>query len=207
LTDYGVHGAHGEPADAELPFAVTAPEGPIGHTPHSLMDESVFEEAGERTEAGPETEPETRGMDFGSRVHEFAEAYALGDDVTPSNDHERRVVELLDGLSGELRVEEPVTLPVEVDGRRVTVSGIADLVHVTADRVEVIDYKTDATRRAQAEYRKQLSVYYRVLDEWYADRDVETSLFYTGDGTRERIEPLSIEEIRALVRAAEAERD
>ena len=197
----------GEPADAELPFAVTAPDGPIGHTPHSLMDDSVFDAAGERTEAGPETEPETRGMDFGSRVHEFAEAYALGDDVTPSNDHERRVVELLDGLSGELYVEEPVTLPVEVDGRRVTVSGIADLVHVTADRVEVIDYKTDATRRARAEYRKQLSVYSHVLDEWFADREVETSLFYTGDGTRERIEPLSIEEIRGLVRAAEAERD
>ncbi|TKX85511.1 ATP-dependent helicase, partial [Halorubrum sp. SS5] len=149
----------------------------------------------------------TRGMDFGSRVHDFAEAYALGDDVTPSNDHERRIVELLDGLSGDLRVEEPVTLPVAVDGRRVTLSGIADLVRVTRDRVEVIDYKTDATRRAQAEYRKQLSVYYYVLDEWFADRPVETSLFYTSDGTREEIEPLSIEELRDLVRAAEAARD
>ncbi|MGM0447766.1 MAG: UvrD-helicase domain-containing protein [Methanobacteriota archaeon] len=196
----------GEPADAALPFTVTAPDGPIGHTPHSLMDESVFEEAGERPEAGPEAElePETRGMDFGSRVHDFAEAYALGDDVTPSNDHERRIVELLDGLSGETHVEEPVTLPIAVDGRRVTVSGIADLVHVTADRVEVIDYKTDATRRAQSEYRKQLSVYYHVLDEWFGDKGVETSLFYTTDGTRERIEPHSIAKLRALVRAAES---
>ncbi|RLM51492.1 exodeoxyribonuclease V subunit beta [Halorubrum sp. Atlit-28R] len=193
----------GEPADADLPFAVTAPDGPIGHTPHSLMDESVFEDAGERPEPGPEADPETRGMDFGSRVHDFAEAYALGDDVTPSNDHERRIAELLDGLSGDLRVEEPVTLPVAVDGRRVTLSGIADLVRVTPDRVEVIDYKTDATRRARAEYRKQLSVYYHVLDEWFADRPVETSLFYTSDGTRERIEPLSLGELRALVRATE----
>jgi ATP-dependent exoDNAse (exonuclease V) beta subunit len=144
-------------------------------------------------------------MDFGSRVHDFAEAYALGDDVTPSNDHERRIAELLDGLSGDLRVEEPVTLPVAVDGRRVTLSGIADLVRVTPDRVEVIDYKTDATRRARAEYRKQLSVYYHVLDEWFADRPVETSLFYTSDGTRERIEPLSLGELRALVRATETD--
>ncbi|SDF78244.1 ATP-dependent exoDNAse (exonuclease V) beta subunit (contains helicase and exonuclease domains) [Halorubrum xinjiangense] len=196
----------GEPADAELPFAVTAPDGPIGHTPHSLMDESVFEQSGERPETGPEAEPEpeTRGMDFGSRVHDFAEAYALGDDVTPSNDHERRIVELLDGLSGEKHVEEPVTLPIDVDGRRVTVSGIADLVHETADRIEVIDYKTDATRRAESEYRKQLSVYYHVLDEWFADKQVETSLFYTSDGTRERIEPHLTEELRAFVRAAES---
>ena len=193
-----------EPADAELPFSVTAPDGPIGHSPHSLMDETVFEAADERSEAGAEAAPETRGMDFGSRVHDFAEAYALGDDVTPSNDHERRVVDLLDGLSGQRYVEEPVTLPLEVDGRRVTVSGIADLVHVTDDRVAVVDYKTDSTRRARAEYRKQLSVYYHVLDEWFAEKAVETSLFYTSDGTRERVEPLAVEELRALVRATES---
>jgi superfamily I DNA/RNA helicase len=202
-----------EPADAERPFAVTAPDGPVGHTPHSLMDQTVFEETGERREAGPEvgaaaeSETETGGMAFGSRVHDFAEAYALGDDVTPSNGHERRVVEFLDGLSGDLYVEEPVTLPIEVDGRRVTVSGIADLVCVTDDRVDVVDYKTDATRRAQPEYRKQLSVYYHVLDDWFGDREVETSLFYTSDGTREAIEPLGLDALRSLVRAADAASD
>ncbi|TKX75215.1 ATP-dependent helicase [Halorubrum sp. GN11_10-6_MGM] len=203
----------GESADAELPFSVTARDGPIGHTPHSLMDESVFEETGERPEAGPEveSEPETRGMEFGSQVHDFAEAYALDEDgdVTPSNDrvrpHARRIADLIDGLSGEKYVEEPVTLPIEVDGRRVTVSGIVDLVHVTTDRVEVIDYKTDSTRRAQPEYRKQLSVYYHVLDEWFPEKAVEASLFYTSDGTRERVEPHSIEELRGLVRAAESD--
>ncbi|WP_434522215.1 UvrD-helicase domain-containing protein [Halorubrum sp. AS12] len=197
----------GEPADAELPFAVTAPDGPIGHTPHSLMDESVFEAAGERMETGTEPEPETRGMDFGSRVHDFAEAYALDDDVTPSNDHERRIVAFLDDLPGELHVEEPVTLPIDVDGRRVTVSGIADLVHETADRVDIVDYKTDSTRRAQSEYEKQLSVYYHVLDEWFADKAVTASLFYTTNGTRERIEPLEFEELRALVRETEPDLD
>ncbi|GAA0535862.1 ATP-dependent DNA helicase [Halorubrum ejinorense] len=194
----------GEPADAELPFAVTTPEGPIGHTPHSLMDESVFEEAGERTEA----EPETRGMEFGSRVHDFAEAYALdGDDATPSNGDEERVAAFLDSLPGELHVEEPITLPIDVDGRRVTVSGIADLVHETADRVEVVDYKTDATRRAESEYRKQLTVYYHVLDEWFGEKRVEASLFYTTDGHRERIDPLALDELRSLVRSAEAAGD
>ena len=199
----------GDPAEAELPFAVTPPDGPLGYTPHSLMDDSVFEEAGERRESGPEPEPEpeTRGMDFGSRVHEFAEAYALGDDVTPSNDHERRIVELLDGLPGELHAEEPVTLPIEVNDHRVTVSGVADLVHETGDRVEILDYKTDATRRAQSEYRKQLSVYYRVLDGWFAGKEVTASLFYTADGTRERIEPLSLDELRSLVRATESGAD
>ncbi|QGN07918.1 ATP-dependent helicase [Halorhabdus sp. CBA1104] len=187
-------------ADAELPFAVTTPDGPIGHTPHSLMDETVFEEIGERMESSPETEPETRGVDFGSRVHDFAEAYALEDDVTPSNPHEQRVVEFVDDLPGELHVEEPVTLPIEVEDQRITISGIVDLVHVTADRVDIIDYKTDSTRHAQPEYRKQLSVYYHVLSEWFAEKDVTTSLFYTTDGIREQIEPLSLEELQSIVR-------
>jgi ATP-dependent helicase/nuclease subunit A len=190
----------GEYAEAELPFAVTTPEGPIGHTPHSLMDETVFEETGERMETGSDAEPETRGMDFGSRVHDFAEAYALGEDVTPSDPHERRIAEFVDDLPGELYVEEPVTLPIEVDGQRVTISGIVDLVHETADRVDVVDYKTDSTRRAQPEYRKQLSVYYHVLAEWFPERDVRTSLFYTSEGKTERVEPLSLEDLRAIVR-------
>ncbi|MDL0145249.1 UvrD-helicase domain-containing protein [Halobacterium salinarum] len=191
---------HDESADTELPFAVTTPDGPIGHTPHSLMDETIFEEIGERMESSPETEPETRGMDFGSRVHDFAEAYALGDDVTPSNPHEQRVVEFVDDLPGKLHVEEPVTLPIEVDDHQVTISGIVDLVHVTADQVDIVDYKTDSTRHAQPEYRKQLSVYYHVLSEWFAEKDITTSLFYTTDGTREQIEPLSLEELQSIIR-------
>jgi ATP-dependent exoDNAse (exonuclease V) beta subunit len=191
---------HNESADTELPFAVTTPDGPIGHTPHSLMDETIFEELDERMESSPGTEPETGGMDFGSRVHDFAEAYALGDDVTPSNPHEQRVVEFVDDLPGKLYVEEPVTLPIEVESHRVTISGIVDLVHVTADRVDIVDYKTDSTRHAQPEYRKQLSIYYHVLSDWFAEKKVTTSLFYTTDGIREQIEPFTFENLRSLVR-------
>lgn len=194
-----------EVADAELPFTVTTPQGPIRHTPHSLMDETVFEEIGVRMEATLEAESETRGVDFGSRVHDFAEAYVLGEEVTPSNPHERRIVDFVDDLPGELHVEEPVTLPIEVDGHRVTISGIVDLVHVTADQVDIIDYKTDSTRHAQSEYRKQLSVYYHVLSEWFVEKDVTASLFYTTDGTREQVTPLTSEELHSLVQTTGVE--
>ena len=195
--------AGGETVAAELPFAVAIPDGPVGHSPHSLMDETVFEDAGEQMEpsSGLDTdaEAEARGMDFGSRVHDFAEAYALGADVTASNPHEQRIVDLIDVLSGELYVEEPVTLPLDVDGQRVTISGIVDLVHETPTHVEIIDYKTDTTRHAQPEYRKQLSVYYHVINEWFEDKDVTATLFYTNTGTREEIEPLTLAELRSLV--------
>jgi ATP-dependent exoDNAse (exonuclease V) beta subunit len=189
-----------ESIQAELPFAITTPDGPVGHSPHSLMDDTVFEETDERMEPGIESEPEARGMDFGSRVHDFAEAYALGEDVTPSNEHERRVRAFIDELPGTLYVEEHVTLPLDVDGTRITISGIVDLVHETPNKVDIIDYKTDSTRRAQPEYRKQLSVYYHVMSEWFGEKEVTTNLLYTTDGEQEQIENLSLEELREIVR-------
>jgi len=192
-----------DPVQAELPFAIRAPEGPIGHTPHSLMDDEVFEAAGERMESGVEGDAETRGLDFGSQVHDFAEAYALGADVSPSNPHEERVVDFLDSREGTLHVEEPIRLPLDVDGERVTVSGIVDLVHETDERIEIVDYKTDSTRHAEPEYRKQLSVYYHVLSEHFEDREIEPGIFYTGDGAYVQIDPMDLAVLKEIVRSEE----
>jgi len=157
------------------------------------MDDAVFE----HDEVSAESEG--RGMAFGSAVHEFAEAYALGDDVSASNSDEQAIKEVLDGLSGELIVEEETVLPMEVDGTRVTISGIADLVHVTETDVEIVDYKTDQTRHAHEEYRKQLSVYYHVLDSVYPDRAVSATVFYTADKEQVVVDPLSIDELKNIV--------
>jgi ATP-dependent exoDNAse (exonuclease V) beta subunit len=186
-------GAETELQQRQLPFAVSPPEGPTGYSPHSLMDDAVFE----RDDMSEESEG--RGMAFGSAVHEFAEAYALGDDVSTSNADEEAIREFLDGLSGELIVEEETVLPMEVDGTRVTISGIADLVHLTDGAVEIVDYKTDQTRRAHEEYRKQLSVYYHVLDAVYPDRTVTATVFYTADKEQVAVEPLSIDELKTIV--------
>ncbi|RQG94809.1 UvrD-helicase domain-containing protein [Natrarchaeobius chitinivorans] len=166
---------------------IPAPAGPRGYSPHSLMDDSVYEDVSDG-----------RGMDFGSHVHEFAENYALGEEVTPTSDDERHVKTFLDGLSGELLVEERAYLPLEVDGTQVTLSGVIDLVHVTDDTVEIIDFKTDLGRHAESEYRIQLSVYYHVLEEWYSDRTVMASIFYTADNDRVMVNPLSKAELAEL---------
>ncbi|MFB6198833.1 MAG: PD-(D/E)XK nuclease family protein [Halobacteriaceae archaeon] len=182
-----------EPSQAQLPFSISPPEGPIGVTPHDLMDERVFEEG------DFEVEGEAGGTGMGSDVHEFAEEYARSGSGTPTNDHERNIVEFIDDLPGEKRVEEPVRLPMEVDGRRVTMSGIVDLVHVTERTVECIDYKTDASRRAEEEYRKQLSAYYHVLESVYPERDVTVSLYYSAAGRRVPVTPLPLDDLAALV--------
>jgi ATP-dependent exoDNAse (exonuclease V) beta subunit len=172
-----------------LQVDIPVPEGPQGQTPHTLMNDDVFD----GVDGG-------RGTEFGSQVHDFAEAYALGDAVTPRNADEDHVKRFLDQLEGELLVEEEVYLPVSVGDDRVTVSGIVDLVHVTSDQVEIVDYKTDRGRHAETEYRKQLSVYYHVAQEVYPDREVTASIFYTETGDRQQVDPLPVQEIQRLVR-------
>ncbi|WP_232700620.1 UvrD-helicase domain-containing protein [Halobacterium wangiae] len=180
-----------ETEQTTLDVTVPTPDGPVGHTPHTLMRDDVFE----GVDGG-------RGTEFGNQVHDFAEAYALGEEVMPSNDDERRVATFLDSLDGELLVEEDASLPLTVDGTQVTVSGIVDLIHVTPDAVEIVDYKTDRGRHGEPEYRKQLSVYYHVVKAVYSDRQVTTSIFYTEEGKRQSIEPLSIAILENVVAEA-----
>lgn len=193
----------GGTTQAQLPFRIEPQDGPTGYTPHTLMDGAVFE-GGEPAEGLGAVE--FRGRDFGSRVHDFAERYALGEDVSPRDgmhDDERNVKAFVDSLPGELHVEERAVLPLDVDGEQVTLTGIVDLVHETPDRLEIVDYKTDQSRRGEAEYRKQLSIYYHVLAACFPAKDVSASIFYTATGDRVAIDPLSTAELTELVRALE----
>jgi len=140
-----------------------------------------------------------RGTAFGTQTHEFAERYILEGDVEPSNDDERHLKSFIDSLDGELRAEEDAYLPLTVDGEQVTISGIVDLVHIRPDIVEIIDFKTDLGRHAEDEYRKQLSVYYHVLNEWFPGRDVTAGIFYTAEGDRVNIDPLTKADLAALI--------
>jgi ATP-dependent exoDNAse (exonuclease V) beta subunit len=106
---------------------------------------------------------------------------------------------LIDSLDGETRAEIDAFLPLTVDGEKVTIGGIIDLLHVTSDCVEIIDYKTDLTTHAEAEYQKQLSIYYHVVADQYPERSVTASIFYTDDGDRKEIDPLSKVDLQDLV--------
>lgn len=189
------------PADVTVPMFESAEDaystlhvprptvaGPTSYSPHSLMDETVYEEG----DGG-------KGKEFGTQVHDYAEQYVLGDDVAPSNDDEQHVKSLIDSLSGELRAEEDAYLPLETEAGSVTLVGVIDLLQIDDTCLKIIDYKTDRSRRAEPEYRKQLSVYYHVLDAVYPDRAIEPLLFYTESGTKVPIDPLSLGELRELV--------
>jgi 4-aminobutyrate aminotransferase-like enzyme len=72
------------------------------------------------------------------------------------------------------------------------------------DLVEVIDYKTDVDDSIEQEYRKQLSVYYHVIQNLYGDKkSVSLHLFYSSQPRFVRIDPLSqdqlVKQLRSII--------
>jgi len=63
-------------------------------SPHTFIDDAVFDDG-----------TGGRGMEFGSQVHDFAEAYVLGEDIEPDED-EANVKVLLDSMEGQTIAEE-----------------------------------------------------------------------------------------------------
>jgi hypothetical protein len=63
---------------------------------------------------------------------------------------------------------------------------------------ELVD-QTDRDRHEEAEYRKQLSVYYHVARAVYPDREITASILYTETGTRRYVDPFSREQPQDLV--------
>ncbi len=123
-----------------------------------------------------------RGPEFGTKVHEFAEKYARGENDEPSEEIKedaQNVKELIDSLNGELRTEVPIKVPMEEDGRKVVYHGVIDLLHITDDKVEIIDWKTDLSKTNHNEYEKQLQIYKKGLERIYEGENLRCYLFYT----------------------------
>lgn len=180
------------PPSEHAPFVVDipAPDGPASYSPHTFIDDAVFE-----------GDTGGRGMEFGSDVHAFAERYVRDEPVVADNPDKQHVKTFVDSLQGKLRTETDAYLPLTVGEEPISIGGIIDLLHVTPATVDVIDYKTDRTAHAESEYQKQLSVYYHVVADQYPDRAVSASIFYTANGTQSTINPLSKAELRELVAA------
>lgn len=181
----------GPPETTQTHLQITVPErtGPRAINPHSIVGIEESEALG----GG-------RGKEYGSRVHDFAEKYALGEPVEPSNRDEENIKSFIDSLDGELYAEENIYLPLEIDGNQIMIRGFVDLVHVANDHVDVVDYKTDRDRDLHREYREQISYYYHVISAVYPDKDISPAIYYTAEGEKTNIKPISIEEIHNEVR-------
>lgn len=74
--------------------------------------------------------------------------------------------------------------------------GYVDLIAATADRLDVLDFKTDAppalpVQTAYPEYVAQVSLYGRLLPGIVGARDSRLGLLFTADGGIRWVEPRS----------------
>ena len=120
-----------------------------------------------------------KGKEFGIKVHDFAEKYAKGENVEPRNEDEENIKEFIDSLEGELKPEVPIKIPEEDKDRKTLYSGTIDLLHITDNKVEIIDWKTDRNRENHEEYEKQLEVYEKGVKRLFREKEVEKNIFYT----------------------------
>ena len=123
-----------------------------------------------------------RGPEYGTKVHEFAEKYANGEEVEPSEEIKEdaeNVVEFIDSLDGELQTEVPIKVPVDEEGRKIVYHGVIDLLHITNERVEIIDWKTDLSKANYEEYEKQLEIYQKGVRRIYTEKEAASRIAYT----------------------------
>lgn len=87
-------------------------------------------------------------------------------------------------FSPEAKSEVPVVGEVDIDGQHFAISGQIDRLLVEADRVLIVDYKTNRPpvldeTQIPAAYRHQLRAYKLLMQKIYPGRKVETALLWT----------------------------
>jgi len=133
----------------------------------------------------------SEGQDVEVAVHSVAAAWGLDAHLTEAIADVRRALEALsaEGLArrpgSDLQLEYPVAAL--EDGQ--LLSGYVDLVGVSANRLDVIDFKTDAPpagsiEESYPEYAAQVRIYGRLLDAvgLRGDRQLRCGLLFTMDG-------------------------
>ena len=148
-------------------------------SPHSLM------------ELAPDVEPEyglpepedveqpfqfnKSRFEFGKIVHEAANKIANGLEINSDIEEINRIKKFIDSLNAkELKPEIDFLHP----ERDKVIRGTIDLLAFYDDRIEIIDYKTDRSRKYEDKYRIQLGIYKKVIEKIYKGKKVICRIYY-----------------------------
>lgn len=163
------------------------------------------------SEGGTDEVPSSgRGMNYGTRVHRYAQMLADGVEVDPKimekypelNRAEEIIRELVNrGML--LESEYECSLPLDSEGLNVTLRGVIDLLAVGKDgTAEIHDWKNDQGTDREESYRLQLSVYAQVVKALHPDWKVKCCLQWLYLKKTEEFEPLPMAKIAEETRRA-----
>ncbi len=138
----------------------------------------------------------SKGMQYGTEVHEDAERMFLGLPLERALPEHAAIKKVLDSTSdADLRyAERECGLP--FNDLDVTLRGVIDLLAIYPDRIEIHDYKTDEVDRFEEEYKIQLSVYAYAASGFYGGRKAVCFIDYVSQDRTVEFDPVPLDVIR-----------
>lgn len=117
--------------------------------------------------------------EYGISFHRQAQKLAYGAEVNSSDELVNNIKKFIDELEAdEIRTEVDFLYP---KGNEI-IRGTIDLLAFYEDRIEVIDYKTDANKKNLEKYRIQMNTYKEVIEKIYPDKKVTWMLYFVRAG-------------------------
>jgi len=168
---------------------------------HEIMDFAAEDGTGGTAEGD---EICGKGKEYGTKVHELA-YLLMRKGSLPERDFEEypelvRAKKVLDDLAGADLLEGEIDCGLPLGDPDAVLRGRIDLLAIYPDRVEIHDWKTDASDRFEPEYRLQLSVYALAASAYYRKQAV-CIIDYLGLGRSVTFDPLPIDSIRERTKA------
>lgn len=147
-------------------------------SPHSLMEEIDFTNDVNRIDQKDfSVNFEKKSLDFGLKVHNIANRIARGITVETDLKEGERIKSFIENLNaGELKSEIDFIYPDKISGK--TIRGTIDLLAFYIDKIEVIDYKTDSSKRNLEKYKLQLEIYMKAVKSIYKDKKVSGKIYF-----------------------------
>jgi ATP-dependent exoDNAse (exonuclease V) beta subunit len=140
-----------------------------------------------------------KGKRYGTEIHDLAHAMASGHKVEDERPEIPVIKGILEAASDADLIFPEMECSLPFNEYNATLKGVIDLLVIRPDRVEVHDYKTDADRSYESEYRVQLSVYAHAASETFG-RPVKCVIDYVSQENTVEFEPLPKENIAQRVK-------
>ena len=168
---------------------------------HEIMDFAAEDGTGGTAEGD---EVCGKGKEYGTKVHELAYLLMRRGSL-PEREFEEypelvRAKEVLDCLAGADLLEGEIDCGLPLGDPDAVLRGRIDLLAIYPDRVEIHDWKTDASDRFESEYRLQLSVYAHAASAYY-EKPAVCIIDYLGLGRSVKFDPMPLDTIRERTRA------
>ena len=113
--------------------------------------------------------------EYGISFHRLAQKIAAGEEVKSKDELVIRIEKFINELGAdEIRSEVDFLYP---KGNEI-IRGTIDLLAFYEDRIEIIDYKTDANKNNLEKYRIQIGIYKEVIQKIYAGKEVIGKLYF-----------------------------